>query len=419
MKIKINFADVGNKPIVYNFIMGVLSKKYDVKICDNPDYIFCGDFLTGEYLKYDAVRIFIGGECEWPDLNSYDYAIDLVDMKVDDRYLRWPFYLWRDGTRDEFELALSKHHRLSHDITTKKFCNQVVSNGMSANPFRKEFYEELSKYKKIDSGGTFLNNLGYKVENKLEFQKNYKFSLAFENTSQKGYITEKIVEAWAAGTIPIYWGASDIAQEFNERAFINCNKYTSIEEVIDVIREIDNDDGLYNTIMQEPIINNSSRANNYLNDNVLLDFLDHIFRQGKMAYRRERYAWGKAKESERLRLIKQSHYYNLIKRIKDRENNISELFFRHNARSIALYGKGLVGEQLLEELQKEKLIDVVAIYDRSLWGKNYMDIPIFDIEQKVIENVDCIINTVWGMKEYIIEKCQNRIKVFDIDEILE
>lgn len=401
--------------------MRVLSQKYDIEICDNPDYIFCGDFFSGEFLKYDGVRIFIGGECEWPDFNFYDYAIDLVNMELADRYLRWPFYLWRDGTRDEFELALKKH-KMKNVSTNKKFCNQIVSNGMAANPFRESFYKELTKYKRVDSGGRYLNNIGYRVENKLEFQKEYKFSLAFENTSQKGYITEKIIEAWAAGTIPIYWGAPDISSEFNEKAFINCNKYANVSEIINVIREIDNDDELYQKMIREPIIDCSSNANKYLTDEILLEFFANIFTQGKeAAYRRERYAWGKAKESEKMRLLKQSYYYNVLIRIdelKKRNANITGEVDKGIHKKIVIYGKGIVGEQFLDLLKKYDYIDVAAIYDKTYAGEYYEKIPILDIEQRLINNVDCVINTVWGLKEYIIEKYYDKVKVLNIDEIL-
>ena len=50
-----------------------------------------------------------------------------------------------------------------------------------------------------------MNNIGGAVSDKFAFQQKHKFSIAFENTSYCGYCTEKIVEAFVAGTIPIYW----------------------------------------------------------------------------------------------------------------------------------------------------------------------------------------------------------------------
>lgn len=38
----------------------------------------------------------------------------------------------------------------------------------------------------------------------------YKFYLAFENSQNQGYVTEKVWQALVMGAIPIYWGAPDI-----------------------------------------------------------------------------------------------------------------------------------------------------------------------------------------------------------------
>jgi alpha(1,3/1,4) fucosyltransferase len=41
-----------------------------------------------------------------------------------------------------------------------------------------------------------------------------------ENTNQAGYVTEKILDAFIGGAVPIYWGASDVFDIFNRDAFI-------------------------------------------------------------------------------------------------------------------------------------------------------------------------------------------------------
>lgn len=42
---------------------------------------------------------------------------------------------------------------------------------------------------------------------KVSFLRKYKFSIAFENGSTDGYITEKVTNALEAGTVPIYFGS--------------------------------------------------------------------------------------------------------------------------------------------------------------------------------------------------------------------
>ncbi|KAA0444633.1 MAG: hypothetical protein FXV80_03845, partial [Candidatus Thioglobus sp.] len=121
---------------------------------------------------------------------------------------------------------------------------------------RINFFKQLSAYKPVDSGGKVLNNLGYcvsKLDKKTDFLSQYKFSIAFENESYPGYTTEKIIFPLLAYSIPIYWGNPLIDKDFNSKAFINCHDYDNFDEVIEHIKEVDNDDILYKRYLSEPI----------------------------------------------------------------------------------------------------------------------------------------------------------------------
>ncbi len=72
----------------------------------------------------------------------------------------------------------------------------ALQNRFNSTKVRNNFFLKISKYKKVDSGGLALNNIGYIVKNKLEFIKDYKFTIAFENSSYSGYTTEKITDAF-------------------------------------------------------------------------------------------------------------------------------------------------------------------------------------------------------------------------------
>ncbi|CAK0823016.1 unnamed protein product, partial [Prorocentrum cordatum] len=57
----------------------------------------------------------------------------------------------------------------------------------------------------------------------VELLRPYRFALVFENKLVPGYVTEKIVNAFLAGSIPIYWGSSAVLDVFNADAFIYAN----------------------------------------------------------------------------------------------------------------------------------------------------------------------------------------------------
>jgi alpha(1,3/1,4) fucosyltransferase len=130
----------------------------------------------------------------------------------------------------------------------KKFCAFIVSN--PSNQLRNQAFQWLNLYKPVDSAGRLYNNVGdvIFVENagggggelkKLEFLKDYKFCIAFENSRGNGYVTEKLLAAKAAGCIPIYWGAENVSDDFAEGSFLNMNHLTSPSELIEAVKELD------------------------------------------------------------------------------------------------------------------------------------------------------------------------------------
>jgi hypothetical protein len=243
------------------FILRALKKHYTVELSDSPEYVFFHE-STHSHIRYrNAIKIFYTLENIHPDFNICDYAIAFDYMDFGDRYYRLPFYLVApfyfasdEDKQEASNFLFQTQPRFSAaDLAKKKgFCSFVYGNYL-AHPERESFFHKLSQYKKVNSGGTFLNNVGGKVPSKLQFEKQHKFSITFENSSREGYTTEKIVNALAAKTIPIYWGNPKVGMEFNEKRFINCHAYNSMDEVIARIKEIDNDDALYLEMINQPI----------------------------------------------------------------------------------------------------------------------------------------------------------------------
>ena len=122
------------------------------------------------------------------------------------------------------------------------------------------------------------------MKDKFAFDQTHKFSICFENCLQKGYTTEKIVEAFAAGCIPIYYGNPDIGEEFNTKAFVNVHDFDSLEDAANKVIEIDQDEELYKQIKSEPIITGAQK-----NDSELRAFLFSIFDQPLEQARRRPY----------------------------------------------------------------------------------------------------------------------------------
>jgi hypothetical protein len=78
----------------------------------------------------------------------------------------------------------------------------------------------------------------------------YKFAVVFENREKTGYITEKLLQAFIANAIPIYWGDHENAKTFfNPEAFICVRDFESYEACIDYIYKMSDTD-ITNMLMQ-------------------------------------------------------------------------------------------------------------------------------------------------------------------------
>lgn len=266
---KISISIASSCPeVLRNNLISLLGKKFEVVVDDEtPQYIFGSvNFYTTKeeaawVLKHNnAVKIMFTGEAVFPDFNMFDYVICYDDNLIcDDRVLRIPileFDNFVDGfVYDNFD---NKNYQKK-----EKFCNFLYSNSM-AHPNRDKFFHLLSKYKKVDSAGMHLRNIdwefsnqtyGFKEhwrQNSINFKSQYKFSIAFENATYKGYTTEKLLTSMQAGTIPIYWGNPNVGRELNTKSFINCHEYESFEDVIKKVQELDENDDAYKEMYAQP-----------------------------------------------------------------------------------------------------------------------------------------------------------------------
>jgi alpha(1,3/1,4) fucosyltransferase len=263
-----------------NFIYNNLKQRYNIEISSDPDYLFFSCY-GNENLKYDCIKIYYTGENLVPDFNICDYAIGFHYIDFEDRYIRVPL----SHIRKEYKESLTKNFD-KEKVVNRKFCNFVYSNQGNAHPMRNMFYEELSKYKKIDSGGPLFNNIGGCVDDKLEFVSEYKFTVAIENSSVIGYTTEKIVDPMSVNSIPIYWGNAKVGLDFNPESFIYIKDDSdeAINEAIERIKFLDNNDDEYLNMLSKPWILPEQVVDI---DKTFQEFFDNIFTQDyEKAWRR-------------------------------------------------------------------------------------------------------------------------------------
>ena len=227
-KVRINFARFwigASAEELINIILPDLKPYFEFEISSSPQVLLYGPY-PGHMPKGQFVKVFIGCENVRPIMRECDWAfgVEREDSFAHPRYMR--FARWGDDSH------LIQREKDWADILRSKtrFCAFIHANKVY---YRETFFRALSRYKKIDAPGASMNNMpsidpvpGRVDWNaKIEFLRNYKFVIAFENSSRPGYNTEKLTHAIEADCVPIYWGDPEIGRAFNVRRLINALDY--------------------------------------------------------------------------------------------------------------------------------------------------------------------------------------------------
>lgn len=132
----------------------------------------------------------------------------------------------------------------------KKFCTMLVGNKCSSHPDelyskRHEMIQFFEQNPSIDfdfygpDWPHSYRNYGGFVDDKIATLKRYKFCICYENMKNiPGYITEKIFDCFMAGTVPVYWGASNITDFIPKNCFIDRRDFADNKALIEYLTTI-------------------------------------------------------------------------------------------------------------------------------------------------------------------------------------
>ena len=131
----------------------------------------------------------------------------------------------------------------------KEFCVMVAGN---PEGLRINLYNSISKYKPIHGYGNMFGNSLRK--SKFEVLPQYKFCLCPENSIYDGYVTEKLIDAYAGGCVPIYSGDVSVVDDFNEEAYLNYQDWKDMEGFVKRVAQLNEDEILYEIFYEQPLL---------------------------------------------------------------------------------------------------------------------------------------------------------------------
>lgn len=204
-------------------------------------------------------KIFFTGENIRPNFNECDYSFTFDFDDHGGKNIRiplWYFYIDWFGVGSygdpKYLLPINEINGTWFNTKKTKTCCTVFSNPKQE---RFSMIECLTKYFPVDCYGKPFGRHTNGEDDKYNIISQYKISMCFENGIYPGYVTEKLLHSRTAGNLALYWGHSDVKNDFNTKGFINVNDFNSFEECAEYVNYLLNNDTKYNEIVQEPIFN--------------------------------------------------------------------------------------------------------------------------------------------------------------------
>jgi len=206
------------------------------------------------------------GENIRPSYLGYDYSLSFDYDTYEGCNFRLPLW-WSRLAWDGFVQKPRKPNAHNHgyeqlldiesltqprklDMSIKdKFCAMVAGN---PEALRVNLFNSISQYKQIDGYGLMFGNSLRK--SKFAVLPEYKFCLCPENSVYDGYVTEKLIDAYAGLTVPIYSGDLSVDRDFNHSAFLNYQFELSTYELRRKIIRLDENLELYKEMYEQPLL---------------------------------------------------------------------------------------------------------------------------------------------------------------------
>jgi len=257
-----------------NYFVDIIIQQFPShKIITNPNNLSNAHIIIthikqrSEYYSNNAINIVISGE-SYSTKHKYDLSIATVKHFNSHCNVYLPF------------LYMSlKEHKCSVDskdyIRKKtKFCAYMYSVD---HPHRIHYFHLFNNYKHVDALGKSCNNTEVNIDRTkynrtmtyldeaVQLYSDYKFVLALENKMEHGYVTEKIINPLIANCIPIYWGSNNVFEFINKDRIIYAPDYNDAD-LIKRMKEIDENEDLFNEIVNKPIYCNHKDPETIFND---------------------------------------------------------------------------------------------------------------------------------------------------------
>lgn len=226
----------------------------NVKIVDSlfSHAKYSTDFQESKYIKWDRTPVNKNDK-----LVIYtDNSLNLVDNKIETKIawlLESPMVSksqqnWIKNNSNKFDIIFTSNSDLldigekskflpvggcwikleDQKIWNKNKLISIIASNKSYTDGHMLRQNVIKNIHKMDVYGRGHNFIPYK----LKGLKDYMFSIVIENTKKDYYFTEKLIDCFMTGVIPIYWGCPSIYHFFNSDGIITFDNIRELDYII-------------------------------------------------------------------------------------------------------------------------------------------------------------------------------------------
>ena len=219
------------------------------------------DYISNNNNKFDLVLTFVKALLD----RGENYKLNLYGTCwLHDSYIK----IWSKSKLCSMitsNKTATSGHKFRHDIT-----NYITQNNLHVDIYG-------GKYLYLPHGNTKAfasdHTARHITNGKINALKDYMFSITIENSKDDYYFTEKLIDCFLTGTIPIYYGCPSIGNFFNINGIIVINSLDDLSSVLPTLN-----DELYYKI--KPYIeDNYNKAQQYkifkINEKAILDIVNY------------------------------------------------------------------------------------------------------------------------------------------------
>lgn len=221
-------------------------------------------------LHKDKKKVFFTGE----NVNRYrhfkDLGLPFADLSMsfehlnNHNYLRFPLWImYLFAPEDDEQTIREKVKKINAFYPEKTDFASLIARNESPQGLRKEIKDALNTIAPVKAAGRLYHNddrLWQVYDNKkIEYLKRFRFSICPENSNAPGYVTEKLFEAFLAGTIPVYWGDNNQPelQSVNQNAVIFWTPKGDNSKALSLIRQLQENPKLYDEFVHQARLNDA------------------------------------------------------------------------------------------------------------------------------------------------------------------